>query len=223
MESVRLRELGITQPSKDGPWSIDNRDRDELNLPHPSKHTYNDKLPWCLQPYLLDLKIVVPRTGIELKRSNGSSGKEKLKEHLTTIQQVRTKTGVASVHRIVKGKRQAQPLVPSQVQLKHPGPKPADGHCWFVFRGDSLGNFVRPIRWVDMLVSGVKKPAWMVAVVKRRGPGKADEITDQRCTVLNENLIILERATDWQETDKEVMALREKSRQGSAKKTISAP
>lgn len=145
-----------------------------------------------------------------------------MKEHLATIQQIRLDSGAVGVYRILKGKRLAQALVPSQVQLKNPGPKPADGHCWFVLRGDNIGRYVRPIRWVDMMVSGVKKPAWTVVVVERQGPGKPDKITDIRITVLNENLIILERASNWKETDKEVMALREKSRKGSAKMVIDA-
>lgn len=213
-------------PPGEGPWSITRQDCTELGITH-SPFTiamaYNDKVAWCLQRHLENLKIVVPTTGIEVRKSDGSSKKgEKLKEHFATVQQVRLDDKVG-VYRIVKGKPVPQALIPSQVQLRHPGAKPADGHCWFVFRGDHIGRYVRPIRWVDMMmVSGEKKPAWTVVVVERQGPGKPDKITDRRITVLNENLIILERASNWKETDKEVLALREKSRSGSAKMVIHA-
>ncbi|KAF8998187.1 hypothetical protein BDZ89DRAFT_1148226 [Hymenopellis radicata] len=194
-----------------GWWNIDEDDRAAGSSRgfNTRRVAYNDDIPWCLQPYLRGLNIVVPLPG-----STAS------KERCITIRQIQADDGTVGVYRVKgKGKLDKQALAPSTITAKHPGQKPADGHCWFIFKNDGkdyqIGTFVRPIRLIKFETETLKELGWDVAVVRRGGKGKPDEDTGDRLYVLDEHLLILQRPSDWKLHDAHFLALREKTRQGS--------
>lgn len=174
--------------------------------------TYNAAIPWCMQPYLNGLDIEVP-----LPNSKATK-----KEQLITIRQTKLPSGASVVHRIQKGKTINPPLVPSDIALKHPGSRPSDGHCWFVFKGphEHIGKFVRPIRLMAVEGEGEDAMAWIVVHVERRGKGKPDLNLREELVVQNRHLLVLAADPQWKTLDEPFTQMREKSRAHGRKGVI---